>query len=144
VVWSWSLQKIWEKTKELSGYKYNPQTKRADGLGFSDNDKSVFSGEWTLGAINMLRIFAKQYNDNSFSDEAAYMRDAIERELKQEQNINGENVVGVSYSNKRYFIPFGWWANPVLSSASTGWTALVDRNFNPFYLGGNYDVNYPK
>jgi len=137
---------IWETTKILGGYKYDPNTRRVHGLGFTNNDRSVFSGEWTLGAINMLRIMAEIYpaSKNELILEANQMRDSIQQELAQTQFIDGMNVKGIAYANKRYFIPFGWWANPVLSTASTGWTVLVDKSYNPFYLGGDYLVNYPK
>ena len=78
--------KIWEKTKELGvrevirsscvgcihkgktntheqGYKH-PKTNSVfvDGVGYSDNEEvKVFSGEWTLGAVNMLRNMAPHY-----------------------------------------------------------------------------------
>jgi hypothetical protein len=135
---------IWKKTKELGGYRYNVQTGQCDGLGFTVNTvDQVFSGEWTLGAINMLRIFANEYTDSSFMTEATFMRDAIERDLTKEGLVDDWYPdFGVNYANKRYFIPFGWWANPVLSTASTGWAVLMDKDYNPFYLGGQYKVNY--
>lgn len=40
------------------------------------------------------------------------------------------------YANKRYEIPFGWWANPLPSLASTAWSVMTDRDFDPFILGG--------
>jgi len=135
--------KVWNTTKALGGYKYNRQTGWAEGVGFSINAvDQVFSGEWTLGGINMLRVFSKAFNDASFNHEADYMRAAITRELYTEDIIDGVKTRGVLYANKRYFIPFGWWANPLMSSASTGWTVLVDSAFNPFYLGGQYLSDY--
>lgn len=144
---------IWETTKRLGGYHCvssygNSTTTKAtlscDGLGFSYNSADqVFSGEWTLGGINMLRIFAKEYNDPSFSLEADRMLNAIKQQLVVYDVIDSVPVSGVLYANKRYFIPFGWWANPVLSTVSTAWTLLADQNFNPFFLGGAYTVNYP-
>ena len=35
---------------------------------------------------------------------------SIENELVQ--TVDG--IQGVLYANQRYYIPFGWWANPVL------------------------------
>jgi len=137
-------QNIWRNTKTLGGFNCNyPATGYCEGVGFTYNNADrVFSGEWTLGAINMLRIFAAEYSNPSFLTEATFMRDHIESQLVFSDNILGVPVTGVLYSNKRYYIPFGWWANRVLSTASTGWTALTDRDFNPFYLGGAYRVNY--
>jgi len=136
-------QSIWKNTKALGGYRYRPESGYYDGLGFSNNaNTQVFSGEWSLGGINMLRIFANEYSNPSFLLEADHMRAAIERDLLRTDSINGEVVKGILYSNKRYWIPFGWWANSVLSTASTGWTVLADNNYNPWYLGGAYKVNY--
>jgi len=73
--------------------------------------------------------------------EADRMRNAIENELTIHGSINGYDCPGVLYSNKRYFIPFGWWANSVLSTASTGWAVFLDKNYNPMFLGGSYNVN---
>jgi hypothetical protein len=134
---------IWQKTKLLGGYTCDGVTGYCQGLGFSHNtDDRVFSGEWTLGGVNMLRIFAREYSNPAYLTEATYMRDAIEAHLLQTHTINGVSVTGVLYANKRYFIPFGWWANPVLSTASSSWAVMADNDFNPFYLGGEYRVNY--
>jgi len=134
---------IWENTKKLSGYHCNDQTGYCEGVGYTeDADKDVFSGEWTLGAINMLRIFARDYNDPSFLNEAQFMLDNVNTQLLQNENIDGVPVTGILYSNKRYWIPFGWWANNYLSTASTGWNVLVQSNYNPLHLGGAYTANY--
>jgi len=138
-----SAHKIWEVTKTLGGYSCNPATKLCKGVGYSNNQQDqVFSGEWTLGAVNMLRIFAVEYNNDAYRTEALFMRQAIEDELIGTATIDNFPVTGVKYSNKRYYIPFGWWANPLLSTASTGWTVLADNDFNPFHWGGAYKVNY--
>jgi len=101
-----------------------------------------FSGEWTLGAVNMLRIFAKVFPEKNYNAEADHMRQCVQNTLLNSQTINGQSVQGILYANKRYFIPFGWWANPVLSAASTGWAVLNDKQYNPFFLGGAYNINY--
>jgi len=135
--------KIWETTKRLGGYNCHSGTGFCDGLGFTTNAADqVFSGEWTLGGINMLRVFANEYNNQAFLTEAKFMRDAIEAQLVASDNIEGTPVTGVLYANKRYWIPFGWWANKLISTISTAWTVLVDKDFNPFHLGGAYRVNY--
>lgn len=43
------------------------------------------------------------------------------------------------YASKRYFIPFGWYANPLPSTCSTSWSVMLHYNFNPFQLGGGYN-----
>jgi len=136
--------KIWQTTKRLGGYNCDSSYKLCDGVGFTHNvNDKVFSGEWTLGAINMLRIFHNEYNRPEFAAEAKHMRDAIERDLLKTVEIDKNPVSGILYSNKRYWIPFGWWANPLISTASTGWTVMQDNDFNPFYWGGQYKINYP-
>lgn len=42
------------------------------------------------------------------------------------------------YASKRYFIPFGWFANPIPSTCSTSWALMLHYNYNPFQLGGGY------
>eukprot|EP01120_Amphizonella_sp_Union-15-10_P015757 TRINITY_DN815_c0_g1_i1.p1 TRINITY_DN815_c0_g1~~TRINITY_DN815_c0_g1_i1.p1 ORF type:complete len:551 (-),score=100.74 TRINITY_DN815_c0_g1_i1:31-1641(-) len=138
---------IWKVTKQIGGYKLNPVTGRVKGVGFSNNVKDqVFSGEWTFGAINMLRVLSNEYTDPTIraelDTEAAEMRAAIEAELTVTQNINGVNAPGVLYANKRYYIPFGWWANSLVATASTGWAVAVDKNYNPFYLTGAYTTYF--
>jgi len=138
--------KIWERTKQLSGYKYNERTHDVEGVGFSEDRKEeIFSGEWTFGAINALKVAATHYTGSSaakLNEEIEIMRNSIERELTKGVNFNGcNNCPGVLYANKRHYIPFGWWANPVISTASTGWAVLVDKNYNPLNLGGSYVVN---
>jgi len=134
---------IWQTTKQLGGYNYLFFDGSVQGLGFSYNtDDQVFSGEWTFGAINMLRVLAQITGNSTYTGEASSMRDNISQQLTQSLTINGVTCTGVNYANKRYWIPFGWWANPLLSTASTGWAVLVDSNFNPFYLGGQYLTDY--
>ena len=40
------------------------------------------------------------------------------------------------YASKRYKIPFGWYANPLPSTASTGWVIMVADKYDPFVYGG--------
>jgi len=137
--------KVWEKTKEISGYKYDPVSKLVDGIGFTENKADqVFSGEWTFGAINALKVMAAHYGGdiaNKLNMEADRMRNAIEAQLTIHGSINGHDCPGVLYSNKRYYIPFGWWANPLISTASTGWAIALDKNFNLLQLGGSFIIN---
>jgi len=89
----------------------------------------------------MLRLFLNEtnnYNKGILAAEVNYMRQAIEDELTSVAVINSMRVDTVLYANKRYWIPFGWWSNPIPSLASTSWAALFDNRFNPFYLGGLY------
>jgi len=134
---------IWQKTQQLGGYKVNGT--RAAGLGYSLNQiDQALSGEWTLGGINMLRILANETNVQAHREYylscANYMRKTIETEITKTITIKGVEAKTILYANKRYYIPFGWWANPLPATSSTGWGALVDANYNPFYLGGDYQT----
>jgi len=135
---------LWKTTKKLGGYHFNEATGSADGVGYSVNsDDQAFSGEWTFGAINMLRVLARDLGDKSYLEEANAMRQNIEDKLTDSFTIGDSNTVtAVKYANKRYYIPFGWFANPIASTASTSWAVFVDSNFNPFHLGGNYTSDY--
>lgn len=49
--------------------------------------------------------------------------------------------LGYLYASKRYLIPFGWYANPIPSTASTTWAVMLHYNFNPFSVKGDYFAN---
>lgn len=53
-----------------------------------------------------------------------------------------DNKLSFLYASKRYFIPFGWFANPLPSTTSTAWIIMLNYNFNPFTLGGSYEANF--
>jgi len=140
---------IWNNTKKIGGYMYNPTSTWARGVGFSDNTKDqVFSGEWSLGAINMLYVLANTYagtEKSALQAEAAFMRQALEIDLVTTGPLfNTPAATGVFYANKRYNIPFGWFANRLWSTASVGWTVAMDKQFNPFFLGGAMKSDYYK
>ena len=52
------------------------------------------------------------------------------------KTTNVDGSVAYLYANERYFIPWGWWANPIASLASSAWVILIDNDFDPFVLGG--------
>jgi len=138
-----TAENIWNMTKKLGGYNYVSWSNTIDGLGFSVNGNAeAFSGEWTAGGINMLRVFASELNEPAFAAEGEHMRKQIEFKLTEDQTIDGVETRAVKYCNKRYWIPFGWWANPLDSIASTAWATLLDANFNPLHLGGGYNTTY--
>jgi len=133
--------KIWDVTVQLGGYKYDGTM--ASGVGFSINSQAqVFSGEWTFGAVNMFRILANETQDPDMKTlwmkNSLFMRKAISDTLTHSFPLNGTTVTAVMYANTRYYIPFGWWSNPLPSTSSSSWAVLIDGNFNPFYLGGDY------
>ncbi|MBU1367389.1 MAG: PKD domain-containing protein, partial [Candidatus Omnitrophica bacterium] len=129
-----SAYKIWKTTKERAGY-YIDEVLR--GLGYTDGH-DVCSVEWSCGGIFACRELANYYQDSHPDWAAECANDA----LTMREGIgafkvtfdNGEE--SYLYANKRYYIPFGWWANPIPSTVSTAWVYLVDKGFNPFILGG--------
>jgi len=46
------------------------------------------------------------------------------------------------YANKRFFIPWGWYANPIGATSSTSWAVCNDWNYNPFMLGGGANSTF--
>lgn len=50
-----------------------------------------------------------------------------------------DDQVAFLYASKRYFIPFGWFANPIPAASSTAWAVMVQYDYNPFSLGGSYN-----
>merc|ERR1711916_166610 len=102
------------------------------------------------GAINWLRVMIADsgYNQtviSSLQNDIQMMTFGLETYLWTATKINNstEQYNSVKYSNRRYYIPFGWWANPIPATASTAWAALVDANYNPFnVMKGSY-TGYP-
>ncbi|MBF0208850.1 MAG: hypothetical protein HQK53_18455, partial [Oligoflexia bacterium] len=141
-----SAYQIWQNTKRIAGHYVQG---KLWGIGFSNDDTSVLSSEWTFGAINMCLVLAEQYRKAGRSD----MADALSADAEsmyqgvQSLLVNikdsrfSQAQKGYLYSNKRYFIPFGWYANPIPNNASTSWGLLMhpDFRYNPFYLGGKMD-----
>jgi hypothetical protein len=40
------------------------------------------------------------------------------------------------YSSRRYFIPFGWYGNPLPSTAASAWVVLIADRYDPFGYAG--------
>jgi hypothetical protein len=110
--------KIWETTKRRAGVF--GKTGSLMGVGYTDGHK-VLSSEWTFGAINMCRVLSEQYAtvdaeiSLSFKTDADTMMAGVQS-LKERLS---DNTVGYKYASERYWIPFGWWANPVPSMTAT-------------------------
>eukprot|EP00474_Spongospora_subterranea_P001257 CRZ01715.1 hypothetical protein [Spongospora subterranea] len=126
--------KIWETTKSRAGVF--DRHGRLLGVGYTDGHK-IMSSEWTFGAINMCRVLASQYANidarisASFAADAKSMFDGVQS-LKVQLP---DKTVSYKYASERYWIPFGWWANPVPSMTSTSWSIMLDYGVNPFVLG---------
>jgi len=48
------------------------------------------------------------------------------------------------YANARFFIPWGWYANPIGATSSTAWAVFNDYEYNPFQLGGGWNTTFYK
>lgn len=149
---------LWQNVKQWGSFSQNGQLW---GVGYSsDDDHSIMSAEWTAGAINavrclmvyyqsdvakfnslqsdhdammtnLLNLRTDQYGDAGFPDglEARYFND-VKPPLGQ---------LAFLYASKRYYIPFGWYANPIPSTTSTSWAIYLHYEYNPFQLGGSYE-----
>eukprot|EP00756_Hemistasia_phaeocysticola_P062560 Hpha_TRINITY_DN6004_c0_g1::TRINITY_DN6004_c0_g1_i1::g.63358::m.63358 len=137
-----SNMRLWTKTKDLGGYVKNGVVV---GVGYTEvSSKDVFSGEWTLGAVNWMRTLAASpaLTDTeraSASSDAAVMQAAVQSELTM-HSLNGLSIL---YANRRYYIPFGWYSNPIPSLCSTAWLLALQNDHNPFMLTGNFSADYP-
>jgi hypothetical protein len=127
--------RIWKNTVHRAGYFDCNDVLR--GVGFT-NDHRVLSSEWTCGAILAARMMAKAYKTShpdwsrQCAQDAHNMRIGVES-LKMSFHDGSKAYL---YANTRYFIPFGWWANPIPSLVSSSWVILTDLSYNPFELGG--------
>lgn len=127
-----SAYEIWKNTKARGGYFENGTLM---GVGYTDDPNAIISVEWTLGAILLVKELYKYYQFPDLLEDARTMRAGIEA-LKTNITIDGTETTAYHYASKRYNIPFGWWANKFPSLTSTAWVLMIDRDFNPFILGG--------
>ncbi len=158
--------KIWKNVKPWGGY-YGPNGNAAIdpiwGVGYSDEDQNtVMSAEWTAGAINMVHMLVEYYTANPNDISAAQLqelkddRDSMLENLLNMRNDNypsanyidapdpeylttvPDGQLAFLYCSKRYFIPFGWFGNPLPSAASTTWPIMLHYTFNPFQPEGSF------
>lgn len=127
--------RIWVRSKQRSGFM--DKNGNLTGVGFSDGHR-ILSVEWTAGAILATRILAEYYRPTQLAWSRELARDAelMRRGCEEFKTAVGKEGLAYLYANKRYFIPFSWWANPIPSMASTAWIILIDAGYNPFILGG--------
>lgn len=132
--------KIWQATKERGGY-YDMQGVLR-GVGYSDqpeNEEKVNSAEWSFGAIMMTQALERYYKGKGRNDWAKEAGQDAKKMLSGMERMKIELAGGMlayKYANRRYDIPFDWWANPLPSLASTAWAVMAHKGFNPFVLGG--------
>ncbi len=126
--------------------------------------QGVMSGEWTAGAItavrNMIAYYgaeerssphaatAKKYVASLKQDEAAMLTALATLRIDRYPSAGFPGtppdyaaLVSVKtkpylYASTRYHIPFGWYANPLPSTASTAWMIMVADHYDPFGYAG--------
>jgi hypothetical protein len=151
---------VWQAVKKLSGYFINNEIA---GVGYTTPAKNgtekspIWSGEWSWGAIFMVRRIARDYAKagrgdyyNALMADAASMLKYMKKEVIPCDDgvwCDGGLVQkdgSYLYANKRFFIPWGWYANPIGATSSTAWAVLNDFDFDPFQLGGGNTTSFWK
>jgi hypothetical protein len=136
---------IWQTAKKFAGY-YKGQT--LCGVGYTDltnvthsvPQNDIWSAEWTFGAINMAQTLSGQYaaagdaqKAESLMQDAQSMYNEVTKQWPSGLQFPDGSYV---YANKRFFIPWGWFSNPVSALCSTAWSVMQERNYDPFHWGG--------
>jgi len=129
------------------------KTKKLIGVGYLNNE--VWSGELTWAAIIMCRRIGQDYVKagqadfgHKMLDDAISMFDAITKNVVPDSDgvWSSGGLIQVDGScvhvNKRFLIPWRWFANPIGSSAATSWMTFHEMGFNPFVLGGGADSTF--
>jgi hypothetical protein len=140
---------LWQTVKNLGGWMCPNGMFCGVGYTYTNYSGQVFSGEWTYGAINWLNVMIADsgYNATLISNlqtDIQSMMFGLETYLWTATHLNNGTAQysSVKYSDKRYFIPFGWWANSIPALASTSWAALVQSNYNPFNVNNGSYTGY--
>jgi hypothetical protein len=144
----------------------------ADGNGMAPDGSyraGVLSGEWTAGAIVMVRNMIRHYQAVPRGAPRAEQAQAFVAKLTADEDamINGIQSLRYRkylqadfpgkprdyaqlidepsspvpsdpylYASRRYLIPFGWYGNPLPSTAASAWALLVADHYDPFGYGG--------
>ncbi len=145
----------------LWGVGYSDQ----DGNGIAADGnfrQGVLSSEWTAGAITAVRSMIHHYQSLPTTSPDYAQAQLMWHSLRQDESAmlegmqtlrtdryalttfpgKGPAIVGNGtalpylYASRRYFIPFGWYANPLPSTCATAWAIMVADRFDPFGYGG--------
>ncbi|MDA7742134.1 hypothetical protein N8865_00795 [Francisellaceae bacterium] len=89
---------------------------------------------WELSMTTHIRyLLTSEYaskHTQFCSSEADCVKDGVPTE--GELAVLPDDQLGMLYASRRYTIPFGWFANPLPSMASTTWMLMVQYGYNPF------------
>lgn len=134
----------WQLVKLYANYSCPNGQFCGVGYTFSNFSGQVLSGEWSYGAMNWLAVMMNEsgYNESivgDLQDDFNNINYGTYSYVVGATSINNstEQYASVLYAGSRYFIPFGWWANPLPALASTGWAVFVANGFNPFNINGH-------
>ncbi|WP_306549492.1 hypothetical protein [Desulfobulbus sp.] len=168
---NWSQVKRWGgygKGTTLWGVGFSDQD--GNGIDPDGNFRQgVLSVEWTAGAVTMVRSLiahyqaiadaspnyaqARQFVESLRQDEQSMLAamETLRADTYASADFNGKpnnynKLLPLStkpylYASKRYFIPFGWYANPLPSTCATAWMIMIKNNYNPFLPGGGLEKN---
>lgn len=138
---------MWNLVKIYANYTCPGGELCGVGYTFSNYSGQVLSGEWTYGAMNWLNIMINEsiYNSTvtaSLQDDFNAMNYGTYSFVVTSTSINNSSEMydTVLYAGTRYYIPFGWFANPLPSLASTSWAVFVANSFNPFNTMGTLEA----
>jgi len=151
---------VWQSAKKLAGYYIGD---KLAGVGYTTSKNlngtkpDVWSGEWTWGAVFMCRKIAAEYRKvgrNDWADSLEADATSMVTFMKVQVQVCKDDPVwcpggglvlpdgSYLYANKRFFIPWGWYANPVGATSSTAWAVCNDFNYNPFMIGGGSNTTF--
>lgn len=162
----WQRLKTWAAYgvgKTLWGVGYSD--KDGNGIDQSGAYRQgVMSAEWTAGAINAVRNMISTYGAEAPSSAHYDAAKKYAATLKQDEiaMLNGIGALRIDqyastdfpgkppdyaklisvktkpylYASRRYHIPFGWYANPLPSTASTAWIIMIADSYDPFGFAG--------
>jgi len=149
---------VWQAAKKLAGFYINGDIA---GVGYTvpkvntTTKHDIWSGEWTWGAVFMAHKLSDEYRkmgkgawaDSLMADSlmmVKYMTQQVKPGTDGIWSAGGLVQIDGSYlyANKRFFIPWGWYANPIAATSSTGWAVFYDFMYNPFVLGGGTNTTF--
>jgi hypothetical protein len=110
-------------------------------MGFGFNNVNVeqglpYSGEWTFGAITAAKILLSYYTGlgSAYQSQIDRMTNDIESMRQYVVSETCYKNEAFLYANRRASTGYGWNANPIPSTASTGWAVFTQLGVNPFRL----------
>jgi len=136
---------IWQTSKKLAGY-YKGDV--LAGVGYTDitvngtvaGQNDIWSAEWTFGAINMAQTLSQQYADAGNAQMASDLLNDAQSMYNEVTKLWPDGLRfpdgSYVYANKRFFIPWGWFSNPISATCSTAWSVFQELNYDPFHYGG--------